>query len=80
MLQSVSGVGIDAARIDRDSPVHQLSLCFERDRFRVARQDPPWKVMRTFGSLVHLNNVSGGVLAGDRLALDVEAPKVKFFG
>jgi len=24
------------------------------------------------GSLVHLNNVSGGVLAGDRLALDVE--------
>jgi urease accessory protein UreH len=46
----------------------------------VARQDPPWKVMRTFGSLVHLINVSGGVLAGDRLALDVEAPKVKFFG
>ena len=28
--------------------------------------------MRAFGSLVHLNNVSGGVLAGDRLALDVE--------
>jgi urease accessory protein len=38
----------------------------------VARQDPPWKVVRAFGSLVHLNNVSGGVLAGDRLALDVE--------
>lgn len=41
------------------------------------RQDPPWKVVRAFalpdsGSLVHLNNVSGGVLAGDRLALDVE--------
>ena len=28
--------------------------------------------MRAFGSLVHLNNVSGGVLAGDRLNLDVE--------
>ena len=28
--------------------------------------------MRAFGSLVHLNNVSGGVLAGDRLALDVD--------
>jgi urease accessory protein len=28
--------------------------------------------VRAFGSLVHLNNVSGGVLAGDRLALDVE--------
>ena len=41
------------------------------------RQDPPWKVVRAFalpepGSLVHLHNVSGGVLAGDRLALDVE--------
>lgn len=28
--------------------------------------------MRAFESLVHLNNVSGGVLGGDRLALDVE--------
>jgi len=72
VLQSVSGVGVDAARIARDTTVHQLSLCFERERFRVARQDPPWKVVRAFGSLVHLNNVSGGVLAGDRLALDVE--------
>lgn len=34
--------------------------------------DPPWKVVRAFGPLVHLNNVSGGVLAGDRLVLDVE--------
>lgn len=54
-----------------------MSLCFERDRFRVKRQDPPWKVVRAFrqpgvGALVHLNNLSGGVLAGDRLALDVE--------
>jgi urease accessory protein len=43
----------------------------------VARQDPPWKVVRAFalagpGKLVHLHNVSGGVLAGDRLWLDVE--------
>ena len=41
------------------------------------RQDPPWKVVRAFalpgsGRLVHLHNVSGGVLAGDRLSLDVE--------
>lgn len=77
MLQSVSGIGIDAARVDRDTPVHQLSLCFERERFRVTRQDPPWKVVRAFSlpgsrALVHLHNVSGGVLAGDRLALDVE--------
>jgi len=76
VLQSVSGVGVDAARLDRDTPVHQLSLCFERERFRVTRQDPPWKVVRAFaapgsGRLVHLHNVSGGVLAGDRLGLDV---------
>jgi urease accessory protein len=43
----------------------------------VERQDPPWKVVRAFalpesGAMVHLHNVSGGVLAGDRLALDVE--------
>ena len=41
------------------------------------RQDPPWKVVRAFpqpdaGTLVHLNNVSGGVLAGDRLSLRVQ--------
>jgi urease accessory protein len=53
-----------------------LKLCFEPNRLRVNRQDPPWKVVRAFrqpgaGVLVHLNNVSGGVLAGDRLALDV---------
>jgi urease accessory protein len=43
---------------------------------RVGAQDPPWKVIRAFpqengGTLVHLHNVSGGILAGDRLALDV---------
>lgn len=73
----MSGTGVDAARIARDAPVHQLSLRFETSRFRLVRQDPPWKVVRAFampagGSLVHLHNVSGGVLAGDRLALDVE--------
>jgi urease accessory protein len=52
-------------------------MCFERERFRIHRQDPPWKVVRVFrhpgsGALLHLNNVSGGVLAGDRLSLDVE--------
>lgn len=49
-----------------------MSLRFARDRFRVLKLDPPWKVVRAFGPLVHLNNVSGGVLAGDRLVLDVE--------
>ncbi len=37
------------------------------------RQDPPWKVIRAFGPLVHLHNVSGGILSGDRLSLHVEA-------
>lgn len=44
-------------------------------------QQPPWKVVRAFeqtsarqngAALVHLHNVSGGVLAGDNLLLDVE--------
>ena len=77
MLQSVSGIGLDAPRVDRDAPLHQLSLRFEKNRLSVDRQDPPWKVVRAFhapggSTLVHLHNVSGGVLAGDRLALDVE--------
>jgi urease accessory protein len=42
--------------------------------FRCVRQEPPWKVVRGFpletgGSLVHLNNVSGGILGGDHLRL-----------
>lgn len=43
---------------------------------RMGAQEPPWRVIRAFpqtggGSLAHLHNVSGGVLAGDRLSLDV---------
>jgi urease accessory protein len=49
-----------------------LTLRFDGGRMRVARQDPPWKIVRAFGPLVHLHNVSGGVLAGDHLALHVE--------
>jgi urease accessory protein len=49
-----------------------LNLRFD-GALRILRQDPPWKVVRAFGPLVHLHNVSGGILAGDRLSLDVEA-------
>jgi urease accessory protein len=40
-------------------------------------QEPPWKVIRAFhqkggGALVHLHNVSGGILAGDCLSLNVD--------
>jgi urease accessory protein len=43
---------------------------------RVDAQDPPWKVVRAFpqangGALVHLHNVSGGIIAGDRLSLKI---------
>ncbi|MDP8991249.1 MAG: urease accessory protein UreD [Acidobacteriota bacterium] len=41
-------------------------------------QQPPWRVIRAFtqddgGSLVHLHNVSGGVLSGDHLTLRIDA-------
>ena len=43
----------------------------------VNAQEPPWRVIRAFpldngGVLVHLHNVSGGVLAGDDLVLDIQ--------
>lgn len=44
---------------------------------QVHEQKPPLKVIRAFplpegGALVHLHNISGGVLGGDSLALNVE--------
>jgi len=60
----------------------RLDLYFTRDReqraqLRVREQHPPLQVVRAFplptgGALVHLHNISGGVLGGDQLALDVE--------
>jgi urease accessory protein len=46
-------------------------------RLAACEQQPPLRVIRSFpmkdgGALVHLHNVSGGVLAGDRLELSVE--------
>ena len=43
---------------------------------RVQRQDPPWRAVRAFRneaseSLVHLHNVSGGILGGDNLNLQI---------
>jgi urease accessory protein len=43
----------------------------------VDAQEPPWRVIRAFPQddgavLVHLHNVSGGVLAGDDLTLDIK--------
>ncbi len=61
----------------------RLRLRFERDETRGAtilrldEQDPPWKVVRAFPlehgqTLVHLGNVSGGVLGGDDLQLHID--------
>ena len=61
----------------------KLSLAFDYDaasaqtRFRTIEQRQPLKVIRAFelpagGVLVHLHNLSGGVLTGDRLSLDVK--------
>jgi urease accessory protein len=85
VLYSVAGDRVDASPLTRDTPVHQLkaelSLRFETSgsatRMRVGLQEPPWKVIRAFrqpggGALVHLHNVSGGVLAGDCLSLRID--------
>ncbi|MEP7286838.1 MAG: urease accessory protein UreD [Chloroflexota bacterium] len=59
----------------------KLGLTFEAQQNRtvlhVREQTPPLKVIRAFDvngmALVHLHNVSGGVLSGDLLKLDVMA-------
>jgi urease accessory protein len=43
----------------------------------VVETEPPWRVVRAFdagegAALVHLNNVSGGILSGDDLRLELE--------
>ena len=60
-----------------------LALRFEYDAARrtavlqAGSQEPPLKVVRAFGledgsALIHLHNVSGGLLGGDRLAMSLE--------
>jgi len=58
-----------------------LSLAFSREKgerpMRLLRQDPPWRVVRAFQTngcecLVHIHNLSGGILSGDQLDLAVE--------
>jgi urease accessory protein len=61
----------------------ELRLAFARDRatgqtvLAGSHQEPPLRVVRAFAlcdgaALVHLHNVSGGLLGGDRLALTVK--------
>jgi urease accessory protein len=60
----------------------RLALRFTLDdvstRMFVPVQDPPWRVVRAFPNaqnqaVVHLHNVSGGILAGDDLHLSIDA-------
>jgi urease accessory protein len=62
----------------------ELRLDFERNSvtgrtaLTASKQEPPLRVVRAFaqedgGALVHLHNVSGGLLGGDELALSVRA-------
>jgi urease accessory protein len=53
-----------------------LNFTFKTDRtvLNVLRQEPPWRALRAFRNasgeaLVHLHNVSGGILGGDNLRL-----------
>src|SRR5260370_16942917 len=58
----------------------KLHLSSDRERqkgLRVREQRPPLQVIRAFplstgGALVHMHNISGGVLGGDQLTLEVE--------
>lgn len=72
----------EAPSLPRGHVAAALRLDFERDAFSgqtvlaASDQEPPLKVVRAFAieggaALVHLHNVSGGLLGGDRLELAV---------
>jgi urease accessory protein len=61
-----------------------LSLRFSCEKggrpLQVLRQDPPWRVVRSFqvneqDCLAHIHNLSGGILSGDQLMLRVQVDK-----
>lgn len=70
-LQNVTG------RLQLAFALDQSYTSGDKTLLHVREQLPPLKVVRAFpipggGALVHLHNVSGGVLGGDQLTLDVE--------
>jgi urease accessory protein len=78
---SATHLRLPSARADRVKG--HLRLCFEsahgsqQTMLVSSEQQPPLRAVRAFplkdgGALVHLHNLSGGVLGGDLLALDVE--------
>src|SRR4029077_8012779 len=87
LIHATGRSGFHAACGARDEVVHQLTngrLALEfgldagtsRTILRINEQRQPFKVVRAFdldagAALVHIHNLSGGVLAGDRLSLDL---------
>jgi urease accessory protein len=80
----VEGAARVAPRVVRHSVRAALRLEFARDSasgqtvLAASHQEPPLRVVRAFETgdgtaLVHLHNVSGGLLGGDRLNLEVHA-------
>lgn len=64
------------------TPVSALDMKFTLDgqhtRMFIQTQEPPWRAIRAFRNsqsqaVVHLHNVSGGILAGDALNLSIVA-------
>jgi urease accessory protein len=79
-----AATGIAAEVTPRESVRASLALEFARDLangrtvLRASHQEPPLRVVRAFpvedgAALIHLHNVSGGLLGGDQLALSVNA-------
>lgn len=75
---------LETRRISGDGTLtpSRLKLSFAREgdctRMLVLEQEPPWRAVRAFRNardeaLVHLHNVSGGVLGGDSLDLSIDA-------
>ena len=68
LLQHVSGCLRLNFAYDQERQLTSLTGC---------EQQPPLQVIRTFplahgGTLLHLHNLSGGVLGGDQLAIDID--------
>jgi urease accessory protein len=81
VIEQLSAASAGVQEIGTCAP-SRLMLRFSQDgtdtRLFVPVQDPPWRAIRAFRNslrqaVVHLHNVSGGILAGDSLHLSIEA-------
>src|SRR5205823_4167732 len=86
MQSLVEHTNVQTTKLGNQRVWGQLHLGFVYDhamrqtRLAICEQQPPLKVIRAFpladgGALVHLHNLSGGILGGDQLSLTVEVGK-----